>query len=208
MPDSGEIVAMIRGLGEADRANRERAAAEIFARGCELARAASQGWLDDPDLRALLIRGEAGSLEVTVGIAVEPSRFERIRAACGSPRLASVPPDQDAMEFEIEFPGGVKLDVLRPRQPDGDGAIARFLKKFGEAIQQVEIPVLDVGRATEILRDRFAVTPIYPSPRPGADGARVNFFLATAGSGKKVLIELVEAHADTNRSETIPRSAR
>jgi hypothetical protein len=57
----------------------------------------------------------------------------------------------------------------------------------------VEIYVRDVDRATEILRARFGLAPIYPSTRAGADGTRVNFFLATAPDGKKVLIELVEA---------------
>jgi hypothetical protein len=53
--------------------------------------------------------------------------------------------------------------------------------------------VKDVGRATEILRERFGQQPIYPQTRAGADGTRVNFFLVAAPEGKKVLIELVEA---------------
>ncbi len=64
--------------------------------------------------------------------------------------------------------------------------------KFGEGIQQIEINVTDVDRATEILRIRFALEPVYPATRAGADGTRVNFFLAPAPQGKKVLIELVE----------------
>ena len=44
----------------------------------------------------------------------------------------------------------------------------------------------------EILRARFALPPIYPATRPGADGTRVNFFLAASADGTKVLIELVE----------------
>ena len=55
--------------------------------------------------------------------------------------LADVPPDQDALEFEIEFPTGVRLDILTTREPAGAGAIARFLQKFGEGIQQVEFLV-------------------------------------------------------------------
>jgi len=34
--------------------------------------------------------------KTTVGIAVQPELFRQIRAANGSPRLAEVPPDQDA----------------------------------------------------------------------------------------------------------------
>ena len=51
----------------------------------------------------------------------------------------------------------------------------------------------DVDRASEILRARFSLLPIYPATRAGADGTRVNFFLAATPEGKKVLIELVEA---------------
>jgi hypothetical protein len=49
-----------------------------------------------------------------------------------------------------------------------------------------------VDRATEILRTRFQVEPIYPATRPGANGTRVNFFLVSGRNGKKVLVELVE----------------
>jgi hypothetical protein len=50
-----------------------------------------------------------------------------------------------------------------------------------------------VDRATAILRSRFGLAPIYPATRAGADGTRVNFFLAATPDGKKVLIELVQA---------------
>jgi hypothetical protein len=65
----------------------------------------------------------------------------------------------------------------------------------------VEIDVTDVDRATEILRTRFQIEPIYPTTRPGANGTRVNFFLVTSWNGTKVLAELVEqsnsiSHAD------------
>ncbi len=90
------------------------------------------------------------------------------------------------------FSGHVRLDILTTKAPGGGGAIARFLEKFGEGIQQVEIDVTDVDRATEILRTQFKLDPIYPATRPGANGSRVNFFLVTTGNGKKVLVELVE----------------
>ena len=41
----------------------------------------------------------------------------------------------------------------------------------------------------------FRLTPLYPKTRAGANGTRINFFLVPAPSGKKVLIELVEAGA-------------
>jgi hypothetical protein len=128
---------------------------------------------------------------VTVGLAVSRETFVKIRVANGSPRLAEVPPDQDAEEFELHFPDGVALDVLTSRAPGGTGALAKYLAKFGEGVQQVEFRCADVGRATQILKEKFEVKPIYPETRPGADGTRVNFFLVPSGSSK-VLIELYE----------------
>jgi hypothetical protein len=193
--DTGEIASLIRSLYEADPQKRSSAAAEIFERGNELARAATQKWLADEDLAACIVRDISGFPEATVGIAVNPDTFERIRAACRSPRLADVPPDQDAKEFELDFPHRIRLDILTTREPGGAGAVARYLQKFGEGIQQVEMHVQDADRTTEMLRTRFAVSPIYPATRPGADGTRVNFFLVPAGPDKKILIEIVEEKA-------------
>ena len=146
-------------------------------------------------LRALRPRSHLCA-RLTVGIAVLPETFDKIRAANGSPPLADAPADQDVLEFELEFAESgmsyVHLDILTTKAPGGNGAIARFLEKFGEGIQQVEIDVTDVDRATEILRTRFKIEPIYPATRPGANGTRVNFFLVTARNNQKVLVELVE----------------
>lgn len=198
MADSAELAHLINGLRDPDSSTRAGAAAKIFARGSEMARSATREWLAYSPIAHLVVRGPSGAAETTVGIAVEPDNFERIRSANGSPRLADVPPEQDAKEFELEFADGARIDVLTTRQPGGSGAIARYLQKFGEGIQQVEINVTDVARATEILGTRFAVEAIYPATRAGADGTRINFFLAQTPQGKKVLIELVESKARAN----------
>lgn len=196
MVDAGQIAPLIRGLCLADPAQRAIAATEIFRRGTEMALAMAQDWLAYPPLANLLVQGPSGRLETTVGIAVEPDTFERLRAANESPRLADVPPDQDAKEFELEFAGGVRLDILTTRLPGGEGAIARYLLKFGEGLQQVEINVTDVDRAMEIVHTRFGLKPVYPVTRAGADGRRVNFLLAPKPGGGKILIELVELRSN------------
>lgn len=188
-----DLAALIRGLAAPDHSERERAAHEIFLSGVNLARPVVEGWLEDQKLAASFVLNESKIPQATVGIAVTPEHFEEIRAACGSPRLANVPPDQDAMEFELHCGDDVRLDILTTAQPEGTGAIARFLHKAGEGIQQVELLVRDVDRATEILRDAHNLKPIYPQTRPGAEKTRVNFFLVNIPQGKKVLIELVEA---------------
>jgi methylmalonyl-CoA/ethylmalonyl-CoA epimerase len=87
------------------------------------------------------------------------------------------------------------LDILTTKDPAGAGAIARYLGRTGEGIQQVELLVRDIDLATNILRSKFGVQPIYPATRAGADETRVNFFLVAAADGPKTLIELVQASA-------------
>jgi hypothetical protein len=192
-----EMASLIRRLGDADSHQREQAATKIFQQGVELASALVARWLDDAELAKLFVIGEFHAVETTVGLAVDRENFSRIRAANGSPRLANVPPDQDAEEFELQFNHDVRLDLLTTKDPDGKGAIARFLRKFGEGIQQIELLVRDVDGATEILREKYHQEPIYAKTRAGADGTVVNFFLAPTSQGKKVLIELVEAAANS-----------
>jgi hypothetical protein len=173
-------------LAAPDAASRLAAAEALYSAGCALADAATAAWRNDPDFAALLTGRR------TVGIAVTPENFHRIRAAVGSPPLADVPPDQDALEFELHV-GAASLDILTTRDPKAGGAIAHFLRKFGEGLQQVEYFVADVDRATELLRVRLGIQSIYPRTRSGADRSRINFFLASAPDNRKVLIELVES---------------
>jgi hypothetical protein len=184
-PASASIADLAATLASSNRSAREIAARELFHRGRALADAAISSWRKIPEIAALI------SEDATVGVAVTPARFAKIRAALGNPRLADVPPDQDAEEFEWSLDAEVRLDILTSRQAGG-GAIARFLDKFGEGIQQVELLAGNVDRVTELLRSRLGVTPVYPASREGADGARVNFFLVDAPQSGKVLIELVE----------------
>ena len=181
-----EIAGLVKELGSEDPAEQEAAATALYEIGHALGEAAIEDWWRDHDLRGLVGR------DSTVGIAVQPESFERVRASLGAPPLAEVPPDQDAQEFEIHFGPRVKLDILTTRAPGGDGAIARFLAKSGEGIQQVEFPTLNVDHATDLLRTRLGVQPVYPATHPGANGTRVNFVLAKTPEGKKVLVELVE----------------
>lgn len=168
---------------------RMASATEIHHIGRALADHAVFPWWEDTELFSLL---EGGNPFVTVGIAVTPERFEKIREACGWPRLAEVPPDQDAREFELHLPGGLSMGVLTSKEPAGNGAIARYLQKFGEGVQQVELRCKNVDRATQILQQKLSLQPVYPAARPGADGTRVNFFLLSAPGSSKVLIELYE----------------
>jgi integral membrane protein TerC family protein len=182
----------IERLSSANPSARNEAAAEIYRLGRAPADSAAAAWRADREFSLLLLGSDP---LVTVGLAVQRETFARIRSANGTPKLAEVPPDQDAEEFELHFPQGVLLDILTTRQPGGSGAIARYLAKFGEGVQQVEFRCTNVDRATQILKENFGIVPVYPATRPGADGTRVNFFLVPSPGTGKVLIELYESPA-------------
>lgn len=202
----------IERLGDVDLEQRTQAAHSLYQNGMTRTLPWLTEWSNDGEFRALVLQ-DAYSQPVgktylqprlTVGVAVFPESFERIRAANGSPPLADAPADQDVIEFELEIAGDfvppARLDILTTKLPGGGGAIARFLEKFGEGIQQIEVDVTDVDHATEILRTRFSVEPIYPATRPGANGTRVNFFLVPTRNKTKVLVELVEQPKHVHRS--------
>jgi hypothetical protein len=190
---SSALPAAIAMLSSADPGERAAGARHIYRAGRELADEASREWRADPEFAAVLVNsGNSNAPDVTVGLAVNPITFEAIRDANGSPHLADVPPDQDAREFELHFDANVSMDILTTHDQHGQGAIARYLSKFGEGIQQVEYRCRNVDAATALLKKNFAVEPLYPQTRTGADGTRINFFLARTLDGSKVLIELYE----------------
>ncbi len=200
MAEGRDAAEWIRNLADSDPVKRRAAATHLHLAGAALVLTATREWFKDAEFRELVrpfsmaAANESATEDIlfSIGIAVQPENFERIRAANGSPRLAEVPPDQDAMEFELRSGEHEEFDILTTRDPGGPGAIARYLKKFGEGIQQIEVNVTSVNRATDILRTRFRLTPVYPETHAGANGTRVNFFLVPAVEGKRVLIELVE----------------
>jgi hypothetical protein len=186
---SSPLAQVIAELSSADASKRLAAAREIYRLGRASAGSAISDWWAESELSALLLGPNPA---VTVGVALQRETFGRIRVANGTPRLADVPADQDAEEFELHFAEGVSVDILTTREPGGSGAIARYLAKLGEGIQQVEYRCLNVARAAQILKDKFGVAPVYAATRAGADGTRVNFFLVASPDGGKVLIELYE----------------
>jgi len=189
---SSLLTQAIADLASADESKRLGAAEEVYRLGRAMGGSAVAGWWSESELSTLLF---GPNPMITVGLAVQRDTFGRIRIANGTPRLANVPPDQDAEEFELDFTGGIALDILTTREPGGSGAIAKYLAKFGEGIQQVEYRCSNVDRATQLLKEKFKVASVYPETRSGADGTRVNFFLVASPDGGKVLIELYELAA-------------
>jgi hypothetical protein len=186
---SSPLGTAIANLSSAESSVRLAAAEEIYRLGRATGGSAVSAWWGESELSALLL---GPNPVITVGLAVQRDTFGRIRVANETPRLAQVPPDQDAEEFELHFGKEVSLDVLTTREPGGSGAIAKYLAKFGEGVQQVEYRCANVDRAAQVLKEKFRVSPVYPETRAGADGTQVNFFLMASPDGGKVLIELYE----------------
>ena len=184
---SSPLASAIASLSSAEPSARLAGAEEIYRLGRAMAGSAISAWWSESELSALLL---GPNPEITVGLAVQRDTFGRIRIANGTPRLADVPADQDVEEFELHFAESTSLDILTTREPGGSGAIAKYLAKFGEGVQQVEFRCTNVDRATEIVKDKFGIDPVYGETRPGADSTRINFFLLKSPDGGKVLIEL------------------
>ena len=189
---SNPLSSAIARLSSAENSERIAGAAEIYRAGRTPADQVVHAWWTNDEIYLLLL---GSNPSVTVGLAVRRETFEKIHEANGSPRLAEVSPGQDAEEFELHFPNAISLDVLTTKDPGGSGAIAKYLAKFGEGVQQVEYRCSNVDRATAILEEEFGVTPVYPATRPGANGTRVNFFLVASPEERKVLIEFYETPA-------------
>src|SRR5437667_4344095 len=158
---SSPLAAAIAGLSSAVPSVRQAAAEEVYRLGRATAGIAVSAWWADEELSALL---HAPQPTITAGVAALRETFNRIRIANGTPRLAEVPPDQDAEEFELHFPG-LHFDVLTAKAPGGNGADARYLSKCGAGIQQVELLCSKVDGAAQLLRERVGGTPLEPNTR-------------------------------------------
>ena len=94
---------------------------------------------------------------------------------------------REAMLSVGRTPDGGCLQLLAPLGPES--AIARFLDRNGPGVQQVAYTVADVDAACAALRDR-GMRLLYPEPRRGTAGSRINFVHPKDAGG--VLVELVE----------------
>lgn len=84
------------------------------------------------------------------------------------------------------------LELLEPLP--GEDVVTKFLATRGEGVHHVCLEVEDVAAATAELRAQ-GYAPVWPEPRAGAEGRRVNFLRPKETFG--VLIELSEPPART-----------
>lgn len=94
---------------------------------------------------------------------------------------------REAMLAVGSDPAGARLQLLAPLRPDSP--IAKFLDSRGPGVQQVAYTVADIEAAEAALRER-GLRLLYPEPRRGTAGSRINFIHPKDAGG--VLVELVE----------------
>ncbi|MDP9797339.1 methylmalonyl-CoA/ethylmalonyl-CoA epimerase [Catenuloplanes nepalensis] len=94
---------------------------------------------------------------------------------------------REAMLSVGRTPDGGRLQLLAPLTPDS--TIAKFLDRNGPGIQQLAYTVADVDAACAALRAR-GLRLLYPEPKRGTAGSRINFVHPKDAGG--VLVELVE----------------
>ena len=83
--------------------------------------------------------------------------------------------------------GGTAIQLLAPLRPDS--AIGKFLDRNGPGIQQMAYRVVDIEATSDALRAQGKRL-LYPEPRRGTAGSRINFLHPKDAGG--VLVELVE----------------
>jgi len=103
---------------------------------------------------------------------VETNEEQGVREA-----MLAVGPDGD----------GAAIQLLAPLTPESP--IAKFLDRSGPGMQQLAYTVADIDAACAALRER-GVRLLYPQPRRGTAGSRINFIHPKDAGG--VLVELVQ----------------
>jgi methylmalonyl-CoA/ethylmalonyl-CoA epimerase len=100
--------------------------------------------------------------------------------------------EQGVREAMLSAPGdsGAAIQLLAPLRPDS--AIGKFLDRNGPGIQQMAYRVVDIEATSDALRAQGKRL-LYPEPRRGTAGSRINFVHPKDAGG--VLVELVEPAA-------------
>lgn len=88
--------------------------------------------------------------------------------------------------------GATAVQLLAPL--NDESTIAKFIDRHGPGLQQLACKVTDIAAVSAILLEQ-GVRLLYPVPRRGTAGARINFIHPKDAGG--VLIELVEPASDS-----------
>lgn len=131
-----------------------------------------------------------------IGIAVqEPEALTRTLALLGFSKthVEEVPEQGVRTHFIPLTPASTQVELLEVMDPQG--TVAKYLEKKGPGVHHLSFEV-EVGQL-DLLQKKLAEAGlqwIYPAPKPGAHGMRVNFIHPKSAGG--VLIELMEKKAE------------
>lgn len=98
--------------------------------------------------------------------------------------------EQGVEEAMISYGSGAQIQLLAPSGPES--TIAKFIDRNGPGLQQLAYRVTDVEAVSARLL-AAGLRLLYPSPRRGTAGSRINFVHPKDTGG--VLVELVEPAA-------------
>ncbi len=90
-----------------------------------------------------------------------------------------------------QLPQNAQIQLLAPLKPES--TIGKFLAKNGPGMQQMCYRVADIDQVCATLRER-GVRLLYPEPKTGTGGARINFVHPKDAGG--VLLELTQPPAE------------
>ncbi len=98
----------------------------------------------------------------------------------------------EGVEVSFVVFGKLRIELLRPLDPDGEGGVAGFLRKRGPGVHHVALATGDMGGLLERL-GALRIAPVGGGARPGAEGSTVAFLHPRDTGG--LLIELCEVKA-------------
>ena len=95
----------------------------------------------------------------------------------------------EGVEVSFVSFGDLRIELLRPLDPEAEGGVAGFLRRRGPGVHHVALGTDDVEGVVAQLA-ASGITPIGGGVRPGAEGSRVAFLHPRDTGG--LLIELCE----------------
>jgi methylmalonyl-CoA/ethylmalonyl-CoA epimerase len=127
-----------------------------------------------------------------IGVAVEePAALSRTLELLGFKKthVEDVPEQGVRTHFVPLSPATTQVELLEVTDPAG--TVAKFLEKKGPGVHHLSFEVEQGALDAVVTRLASAgLQWVYPSPKPGAHGMRVNFIHPKSAGG--VLIELME----------------
>ncbi len=128
-----------------------------------------------------------------IGVAVgDLAQAEAALAALGGKSGGREVVASEGVEVSFVNFGDLRIELLRPLDPEAEGGVAGFLRRRGPGVHHIALGTHDVDGLVEQL-GTSGIAPIGGSSRSGAEDSRVAFLHPRDTGG--LLIELCEVKA-------------